>query len=327
LEALILREDEIRSLVTPALALDAVREAFRALSEGRAIQPDSIGLQISGGDAELHIKGAYIGGADYFSFKAASSFYRNEEKGLPALSGLNLAFSSDTGFVGGILFDNGYLTALRTGAAGALAAELLSRPESSVVAMIGSGSQARFQLQALLQVRRLALVRVWSRNADHAEGYAQEMQSEHGVDVQVVESVQKAVKAADIVITTTASNVPLVQESWIQPGAHVTAVGSDFPDKQELDVGVLAKADRVVADTVENCLRNGEVRHAVAAKVLAESEIDNLGDIVSGMRPPRQSATEITVADQCGLGIEDTAMANLVMARATELNLGTRISI
>ncbi|MEX2421717.1 MAG: ornithine cyclodeaminase family protein [Actinomycetota bacterium] len=326
MDVLVLYEPQVRNLVSLGDAREAVRGAFEALADGRAVQPASLDLEAPAGIGEMHVKGSYLSGEPFFSLKAASGFYGNRGRGLPVTGGLSMAFDSDTGFLRALLFDNGWLTEIRTGAAGALAADLLSRPDVATVGMIGSGGQARFQLAALLEVRTPERVLVWSPTVERTEAYAIQMNEAHGLEVRVVGSAEEAVRAADLVVTTTPATEPVVLTEWVQPGTHITAMGSDFAHKHELDVGVLAGA-RVVADQLANCLRSGEVHHAVEAGVLSVENVVELGDVVTGRVPGRTDGEQITVADQCGLGIEDTAMANLVLRSALERGIGDSLTV
>jgi ornithine cyclodeaminase len=282
-----------------------------------------IGLELPEANGEVHVKGAYLHGSPTYSFKVASGFYRNPERGLPVSSGIVLAFSAETGELAAVLFDNGYLTELRTGAAGALAADLLARRDVRRVGMVGVGVQARYQLEALAGVRSPELVLAWGPDEPKAEAYAEEMSGRLGLDVRVAGSLQQAVEGADVVVTATPSRDPLVRPEWLAPGAHVTAVGSDMPEKQELDPSVLARADKVVADRLEACLENGEIGRAVAAGALAAADVHaELGQVAAGERPGRESDDEITVADLTGVGVQDAAVAALVVTRAEARGAG-----
>lgn len=300
-----------------------MREAFVALAHGEATLPGVIGLELPEHQGEVHVKGAYLHGAPTYSFKVASGFYRNPERGLPVGAGLVLAFSAETGQLAAVLFDNGYLTELRTGAAGALAADLLARKRVRKAAMVGVGGQARYQLEALVGVRTPETVVAWGRDPGKAEAYAEEMRGRLGLDVEVAPSLREAVEGADVVVTTTPSREPLVQAGWLAPGAHVTAVGSDMPEKQELDAAVLARADKVVADRLQACLENGEIHRAVAAGAIAREDVHaELGQIAAGERPGRESDDEITVADLTGVGVQDAALAALVVTEAAARGAG-----
>ena len=317
-----LTEAEIRGLIGPAEALAAVREAFVAFARGRAELPDVIGIEFHDQDGEAHIKGAYLHGAPYWSIKAATGFYRNPELGLPVLGGLSLVFSATTGFLDTLLLDNGYLTELRTGAAGALAADLLAKREIEQALIVGTGSQARYQLEALVGVRGPRRVIVYGRRSEAAVAYVAEMGDRLGIDIGIASDLRQAVETSDLIVTATPARDPIVQAAWLRPGTHITAMGSDFPGKQELAVDVLVRAELVVADHPPQAATQGEVHHAVAHGALPIEDVVPLGAIAAGDVPGRTSDDQITVADLTGLGIQDAAVANAVVALAAERGTG-----
>jgi len=317
----VLDEATIRGLIGPREALPACREAFRASARGDAVQPAPMGFDLTDRRGEAHVKGAYLGGSPFFSIKVATGFYGNPARGLPVGSGVVWVFDAETGFPAAILQDNGYLTELRTGAAGAVAADALARREVRRVAVVGAGVQARYQLEALLLVRSPTDVVVASRNASAAAAYAAEMTVRHGVPVRAAASVREAVEGADLVITATPARAPIVMDDWIAPGTHVTAMGSDLPEKHELEPALLARAV-VVADSRAQALTQGETHHAVAAGLLDPARVRELGDVLLGRAPGRTRGDEITVADLTGVGVLDAAVANVVMARAPRADAG-----
>ena len=328
MQARILLEPEIRDLIGPASAYLAVRSAFVALARGEATLPGVIGFDVPAHRGEVHVKGAYLHGHPFYSVKEAAGFYANAEKGAPVGSGLVLVFDATTGFPAAVLFDNGYLTELRTGAAGALAADLLARRRVRKAAVIGAGSQARFQAEALALARRPDSIAVFARTPARSAAYAREMEGRLGIPVSVAASAQAAVEGADVVITATPSRVPIVRAEWLAPGAHVTAVGSDGPDKQELEAAVLERADKVVVDRLDQCLRLGELHHAVEAGALAAGDVwAELGELAAGMKPGRESEDEITVADLTGVGIQDAAVAEVVVAEAMRRGVGRTMEV
>jgi ornithine cyclodeaminase len=322
-----LTEAEIRGLIGPAEALAAVREAFIAFARGKATLPGVIGLELPEQEGEAHIKGAWLHGEPYWSIKAATGFYGNAALGLPVLGGLSLVFSATTGFLDTLLLDNGYLTELRTGAAGALAADLLAKREIAQALIVGAGGQARYQLEALLGVRRPERVVVYARRSEAASAYAVEMRNRLGVEVIVAPDLRHAVATSDLIVTTTPSRAPLIQAEWMQPGTHITAMGSDFPEKQELAVDVLARADLVVADHPPQAATQGELHHAIAGERLRIEDIVALGDIAAGRAPGRVGDEQITVADLTGLGIQDAALANAVVELAKARGIGQTLTM
>ena len=324
----VLHEREIRSLLGPKEAYEAVRDAFVRLARGDAILPGVINLDLPATRTEAHVKGAYLQGMRTFAVKVASGSYDNPSRGLPSSGGLFLVFDATTGLPDAILFDNGYLTDVRTGAAGALAADLLAKRSVERVGLLGVGNQARYQLAALLQVRRPSMVAAWGRDRGKAEAYASEMTAKHGVSVEAVGSAEVACRGSDVVITVTPAHEPLVHANWIEPGMHLTAVGADGPDKQELELEVLRKATKVVADRLEQCLRLGEIHHAVEAGVLRKEDVyAELGEIAAGTKKGRESDDEITVADLTGVGVQDAAVANRVVEEAARRNLGSVLEV
>src|SRR5437870_3161002 len=200
MELLLLSEKEIRDLVGPAEALPAVRDAFVRLARGEAILPGVIHLDIPNSGAEAHVKGAHLGGSRFFTIKVASGSYANPDRGLPVGSGIVLVFDSMTGFPRAVLFDNGYLTDLRTGAAGALAADLLANREVHRVGIVGVGTQARYQLAALLGVRTPERVIAFGRSEAKATAFAQEMEELHRMRDLTGVGVQDAA-VAELVVT------------------------------------------------------------------------------------------------------------------------------
>jgi ornithine cyclodeaminase len=322
-DVLMLTESEIRSLVDLDEARRWVRDAFVAFTEGKAVLPAPMELQLPDADGEMHVKAAYLEGFPYFAVKAASGFYRNRDQGLPSLGGMVMAFDATTGFPAAVLLDNGYLTEVRTAAAGALAAEALARPEATTVCVLGAGGQARHQVEALVRVRPVRRLRAWSRTPERTEAYGAEMARRFGLEATSCASPREAIHGVDIVVTVTPSRRPIVEGAWLQPGTHVTAVGSDFPDKQELAPDVVARADKYVADSIEQCLRSGELHHAVQAGLTAVEDVHaELGAVLAGRAPGRETPAELTVADLTGLGIQDTAMANLVVSLARDRGVG-----
>jgi ectoine utilization protein EutC len=324
-EVRFLREQEIRGLIDPAQALERTRDAFAALARGEVVLPEVMFFDLKSRNGEVHGKGACIEGSPFFSLKVASGFYDNAKLGLPVTAGVVLVFSAETGQLDTILFDNGYLTELRTGAAGGLAADLLARAQIEQVGIYGTGSQARYQLDALVGVRSPSSVIVWGRSPERARAYADEMQDRIGVPVEVAIDPQQAASGSRIIVTATPAQSPILLDSWVEPGTHVTAMGSDVPDKHEVDVNLLGRAT-VIADSLRQCVTQGEIHQAVMAGAIAETDVyGELGEIAAGMKPGRTSEDEITLVDLTGVGVLDAAVASHVVSMAKESNLGETI--
>lgn len=310
-----LDEPTLRALVSPAAAVAAIREAFRADGEGRTAVPSVINLPIPGTRGEFHVKTAWVAGVPFIAVKVASGFYDNPALGLPTGSGMMALFDAATGVPAGLLFDNGFLTDIRTGAAGAVAADCLARRNVDTVGVIGSGVQARHQIACLREVRGFRRLAAWSIDRPGLEAYCAEMHAAYGLAAAPCASAEEVCLAADILVTATPSQEPMVRAAWLRPGMHVTAVGSDTPGKQELDAECLARADAVVVDRLSQCARFGELSHAIAAGLLREDGIrGQLGEVVAGRKPGRARDDEITICDLTGVGFQDTAIAALAWA-------------
>jgi ornithine cyclodeaminase len=303
----IIEEPALRAVVTPERAVAAMREAFAADGNGRTRVPPVINLDIPDARGEFHIKTAHITGVPHIAVKVASGFYDNPAKGLPSGSGLMALFDTTTGFPSALLLDNGFLTDIRTGAAGAVAADYLACQSIATVGVIGSGIQARFQIECLRVVREFSRIVAWSPTRARLEAYATEMR-DRGFEVMAAESAREVCWAADVLITATPAHQPLVRCDWLRPGMHVTAVGSDSPGKQELDGECLLRADLVVADRLSQAAVFGEISHAHGAALHAE-----LGEIVAGKKPGRTTDEQLTIADLTGVGFQDTAIASAAL--------------
>jgi len=309
----IVDEATLRRAVPPARAVDVIRGAFRADGEGRTRVPPVINLDLPEQHGEFHIKTAYIEGVPHIAVKIASGFYDNVARGLPSGSGLMAVFDATTGLPVALLLDNGFLTDLRTGAAGAVAADVLARSHIDTVGVIGSGIQARHQVRCLRIVRTFRHIVAWSPTAERLHSYCDEMRAD-GYDVRAAASVEEVCTAADVLITATPSRQPLVRAEWLRAGTHVTAVGSDSPGKQELDAACLRRADVVVVDRVSQCAAFGELGHGVRAGLIDQSGVIELGAIVAGRATGRTSGDQITIADLTGVGFQDTAIAGACVA-------------
>jgi ornithine cyclodeaminase len=214
----ILSETDVRALIDCEAARETVRNAFLALHRDEAVLPDVMHFDFLAARGEAHVKGAWLGGEnELWTVKAATGFSENPAAGLPIIGGLSLTLSAKTGLPHTLILDNGWLTELRTGAAGALAADLLALPTAGRVAVLGSGNQVSFQLEALALVREIHGVALWGRSPEHAEQRANLIRTELGLDVEVHTGVESAVRDAEIIITATAARTPLLEAAWIGP--------------------------------------------------------------------------------------------------------------
>ncbi|MEI9428308.1 ectoine utilization protein EutC [Mesorhizobium sp. Cs1299R1N3] len=321
----ILTEAELRTIVTLDLdAVACVENAFRALATLPVAMPPILRLDIPQHRGEVDVKTAYVPGIDGFAIKISPGFFDNPKLGLPSVNGMMVLLSARTGLVEALLLDNGYLTDVRTAAAGAVAAKHLSRPDSSVAAIFGAGVQAGLQLEALMLVRPITQARIWARDAAKAETAAATLRERLGIDVRAEPDAANAVAGADIVVTTTPSTEPLIKAGFVSAGQHITAMGSDAEHKNEIAPAILRMADLYVADSAKQTRRLGELHHAIAAGVMAaDTDVTELGQIIAGAKHGRRSASDITIADLTGTGVQDTAIATLARDRALAAKAGT----
>ena len=302
----------IRHSIDEDLAIESAERAFRALARELATVPPPMGWEFPRVHGEVHVKAAHLHGSPIFVFKVATGFYGNLEMGVPTGSGLVLVFDAESGFPRGILADNGYLTDLRTGAAGALAVRHLAPERPLTAALVGAGIQAQMQIRMMSRVREITALRVWSRTSAHIENFQAKMAERLPCQAEPVGSVEEAVRDADLIVTVTPSRTPLVEAGWVSPGATVIAVGSDGPAKQELDERLVAGADKLVTDLTSQCVSLGELHHAIEAGLMTADDVyAELGEIVVETKPGREGA-ETIVCDLTGVGAQDAAIAEAV---------------
>ncbi len=320
----ILTESDLRRLVKLDLdAVACVENAFRALATEQVAMPPILRLDIPEHRGEVDVKTAYVPGIDAFAIKISPGFFDNPALGLPSTNGLMVLLSAKTGVTEALLIDNGYLTDIRTAAAGAVAAKHLSRPDAACAAIFGAGMQAKLQLEALKLVRPITQARIWARDVVKAETAAGELRERLGIDVRAEPDAAAAAAGADVIVTTTPATEPLIHAGFVSAGQHITAMGSDAEHKNEIAPAVIRMADLYVADSARQTRRLGELHHAIdAALMAADAEVTELGQIIAGRKPGRRTASDITLADLTGTGVQDTAIATLARDRARAAGAG-----
>ena len=321
----ILTESDLREAIQLDLdVVDCIESAFVSLSAGEVVMPPILSMAIEQHNGEVDVKTAYVKGIDSFAIKMSPGFFDNPQLGLPSTSGLMVLFSARTGMLEALLLDNGYLTDVRTAAAGAVAARHLARADANSACIIGAGTQGRLQLQALCLVRPIQQAVIWARDIAKAEALAQRLSTELGIDVTANDDISSAVSCADIVVTTTPSASPLVMADWLRPGQHITAMGSDQQHKNELHPACLQRADMYVPDRRSQTEKLGELHHALANGMIStETLFPELGEIIAARVGGRKSAETITICDLTGTGVQDTAIATLARQRAVTSGAGT----
>lgn len=324
----IVTENELKKIAKLDLeVVEAIEEGFSELEKGNATVPPIMMIPVHDREGEVDIKSAYVKGIDHLAVKVASGFFQNKSLGLPSQSGQMLVISAITGYLKAVLLDNGFLTQVRTGAAGAVAAKYLAPENTEEVGVIGAGVQARFQMEALKLVRDFKTIRMFCLDPEEEkERYVADIKASIGVDVIKCDSVQEVVENSSVVVTTTPSREGFLKPEWLHPGLHITAMGCDTEEKQELEAGVLGKADILACDLKSQCVRLGELRSGLQQKVISENTpITELGEMINGKKTGRTDAQQITVCDLTGVGVQDTMIAVKVFEIAETLDIGEKL--
>ena len=324
---LILNSEEIKECVKfNAELIPVIEDAFKSLSLGKTVMPPILRVDIEKYHGESDVKAAYIEGLDSFAVKVASGFFNNPKLGLPSSNGLMILLDSKTGVIKSVLLDKGYLTDVRTAIAGAIASKYLSNSNSSTVAIVGVGIQARMQLEALTLVRDIKNVNVWSRDIKKTHAYIENISKNIDLNFQAFDNINEVVKNADILITTTPSKKPLIDFSALPKGIHITAMGSDAEEKNELDPDIIKNCDVYVPDSQAQTMILGELKHAIKNNFIKKERVFNdLGKIVLNPELGRKNTHDITVADLTGTGVQDTAIARYAYSIAINKNLGKKV--
>lgn len=316
----ILTADDVRAALPMPKAIDAMRHAYGQLSAGLAIAPPR--LHISSDKGVTLIMPAYLPKRSEFGIKVVSVYDENPDINLPRITATVLVLDPDTGAPKAFM-DGSSLTAIRTGAGGGLAADLLARQDSKTVGLFGAGVQARTQLQAVMAVRKIECVNLISRTQTSAENIATEISNwTDAPKVNLATSPQEVVENADIVICATTSATPLFDGNDIKPGTHITAVGTFVPEKREVDTANVTRANRIVVDSREACLEEaGDL-------IIPNAQIDaEIGEIVNGDKQGRQSEDEITFFKSVGVAVQDAVAASAVLKEAENKGLGSVIDM
>ena len=289
----------------------SIEEGFVAYSEGKVVVPPVGELTFEDPPGDVHIKYGYIRNDDFFVIKVASGFYGNVKLGLPQADGLMLVFSQKTARLECILLDECYLTNVRTAAAGAVVAKYLAPKKVKRIGVFGAGVQGKMQVEALLPIVDCRKVIVWGTGEEELEAYREAM-SGHGLEIQTTMTSDEVADSCNLIVTSTPSHTPLLRAEQIREGTHITAMGSDTLEKQELEPAILGKADLVVADSIEQCRVRGEICHALKAGVLKESDVVELGKIIVDPALQRTNDSQITVADLTGVAVQDIQISKAV---------------
>jgi ornithine cyclodeaminase len=306
----ILNINDILSAIEDVDVITAMEEAFIQYSVGNAVVPPVGELLFDKPKGDAHIKYGYIKDNEFYCIKIASGFYENAKLGIPSSQGMMLLFSQKTGEPIAVLLDEGRLTDIRTAAAGALAAKYFAPKKVKAIGIIGSGIQARLQLQYLQKVTDCNTVWIWGRNSENTNKFKEEVENEY--DVHIASSPSELASHCNLIVTTTPSNEPILIAEDIKPGTHITAVGSDTADKQELESQLLQKADIVIADSLIQSETRGEIFRAVNDNAIDSKNVIELGSAIQNETLQRINDDQISIVDLTGVAVQDIMIATAV---------------
>lgn len=333
----ILSKTDIDRVMDMQGSIACVEQVYRQKAQGQTEVWPTTFYEFDPGHADMDIKSGYLKGDGIFGHKTVSWFGANAKKGLPELSGAIMVFSAQTGLPLGLL-DGASITGWRTGAAGAVGAKYLACSNSEHLLVVGSGNQAFYQIAAMLtvfpQLKRITVANPLSLG--HAQRFVEALPgrlgremgiSPAGVSLAAVQSPEAALASADIVVTVTPSKTPLIQKEWVRPGTHFSCIGADAEGKEELDPQIMAGA-RIFVDDMVHCAAAGEVEKPIKAGIISREDIQGeLGSLMLGKAPGRQSDSEITVFDATGMALLDLAAAKAALDAAEKLQLGQTVEL
>ncbi|TMG15817.1 MAG: ornithine cyclodeaminase family protein [Chloroflexi bacterium] len=331
MEVLVLNGEEVTRLLPMSECIQVMRDALTALARGEALVPLRMIMRVPGASGFVGVMPGYIAPGERrdgaLGLKAVLVFPANVKRGIDTHQGAVLLFEADTGRLSALL-DGGAITAIRTAAVSGVATDLLARPDSVELAILGAGVQARTHVEAIAAVRPLRRVRIWSRNPERAAALALEQTSRFNFPVEAEASAEAAVRGADIVATVTASAEPILQRGWLKEGVHINAVGSSIPTSREIDTSTMAAA-RLFVDRRESALAEaGDLLIPMLEGAVRNDHVQaELGEVLTGKNPGRRSPRELTLFKSLGLAVEDVASAAYVVRRARETHTGQTVKM
>lgn len=323
----IISQAEVPALLPMAECVEAVEEALIARAEGEATLPLRQMMWLPDRNGLLGLMPAHLGPPRIMGGKFLSVIPANHGTELDTHQGIVLLFEAERGRLLAVV-DATSITAIRTAAASAVATRALARQDAGDLAILGTGVQARSHMEAMRVVREIRTVRVWDRGADRAQTFARHESNRHGIEVRATRSAREAVQGSDLVCTTTSATEPVVEGAWLQPGAHVNAVGACIPSARELDSEAVIRS-RFIVDTREGALcEAGDFLIPKAAGEIDDDHIvGEIGEVLIGKVPGRRTPDEITVFESLGIGIYDLAAAHRIWRNAVAKGAGIEVEL
>lgn len=324
---LVLSEKQVQSLIDVDELIPVLEQAHVQYSTGKAVMPVRLVVPLPQIGGRITSMPGFLSDDKALAMKIITYFQENPKQNLPAILGTILLFSAETGRLIAIM-DGSYITAIRTACASAMATKALANPQTPVLGMLGAGVQARAHIEALMRVRRLQRIKIYSPTGASAAAIKKDMEPTVKIAIDIARNAEEALRDADLVVTATTAKEPIVKPEWLKPGAHINAVGSHRPDMREIDGATLARS-KIVVDSREAIMAEcGDILLALKEKSIGENAIHaEIGEVLAGRKPGRSSAAEITLYKSVGIAIQDVATANLVYRKALEKGIGTTVDI
>lgn len=324
MKTLLLNKEEVGRLICMMEVIGTVEEAYKAFNSGQVNQPPYTCIHLPPPRGEIDFKLGYCEANEMISMKASSGGFPNNlaEHGVPSGMGTILLFDARTCALVCVM-DGSLITGLRTGAAGAVSVKVLARQNARKITSIGTGNQARMQIRAIHEVMKIEEIHAWDHHLENLARYKADIEREFGIPVVMARSMQEAVAQADILITTTRGKGSLVEAPWIQPGTHIVAMGTDTYGKQELEPEIFRNA-KIVNDSIAQCIEKGETWHPLNQNIITQANIHaEIGEILLGKKPGRETDDEITIFDSTGMAIQDNTTAAKIYRNAIASQTGT----
>jgi alanine dehydrogenase len=324
---LILTEPQVQALIDVDELITALERAHIQYSAGKTVMPVRLVVPLPQIDGRITAMPGFLNEDRALGMKVVTYFQNNPKQNLPSILATIMLFSTETGKMMAVM-DGGYITAIRTACASAMATKVLSNPTASVLGVLGAGVQARAHIRALCRVRRLQTIKIYSLSGRSATKVNQELESEIGVAIETAKSAEETVRGSDLIVTATTAKEPIVSARWLQPGAHINAIGSHRPDARELDGATLARS-KVFVDSREAIMAEcGDVLLALEEKSVMQDHVQTeIGEVLAGTKPGRSKPDEVTLYKSVGIAIQDVATADLVYHKALEQTLGTNVAL
>jgi len=302
--------DEIKTVLPKVDLISDIETGFASYSRGEVVVPPVGEMHFESPPGDVHIKYGYINNDEIYVIKIASGFFQNTDMGLPNGNGMMLVFNQKTGQPIAILQDEAYLTDVRTAVAGAICAKYISPKKVGGIGIVGTGVQAKMQLEYLKDIIDCRKAIVWGRSEASLLKYVADMKDSE-FDIAITQNIDDVVDGCQLIVTCTPAETPLI--SRVNPGTHITAMGSDTLSKQELDSSILLEADLVVADSKSQCEIRGEIHQAIKSDRFSMDTVVELGEIINGDKEGITSEKQITVADLTGVAVQDIQISKAVL--------------